>query len=73
MDISEFFPQILTIATTIAAAFVATKTSVAKCEAIITEVKEEVKSLKSEINKIYDLDKRLSLIELKMNKEDRGE
>lgn len=71
MDWNEFLPQILTIATTIAAAFVATKTSVAKCETMLDDIKDEIKTLKTEISKIYDLDKRLSMIELKMKDNDK--
>lgn len=67
MDFNELLPELLTVATTIVSAFVACKTSVAKCEVIIEDVRDEIKSLKQEINKIYDLDKRISLIENKIN------
>ena len=70
MNINDYLPTIVSTLTSIASAYVACKVAIAKIEEQVLGIKDDIKTLKNEVQKIYELDKRLTVLEMKNNKEE---
>ena len=63
MDFSTLIPELLTLLGTCASAFLAVKVTATKNEESINVIKQEIIDLNNKIEKLYEIDKRLSILE----------